>query len=429
MSEPRQIATLIAISLVIAVGMSLFSLFVVPALVEGDLVIDRYDANYDLGGNLSEQYLFDVHTSGEYRMLFRNWVAPLSLSPLTMPYVQFIGLSNPPGTTGYVKDYQGAAKIVGSGGDPSAVGIVRQLALPSEVGIYNPSYFNAGTYALAVNYQVHPPVEYDETDAHVNIRLADNHIPYRQIRISIPAQYVEEVFPYPTHLQVIRDGSTILLEGSAARDEIVGFELVLSKDALPLMDSFQTYVQGVKGKTEAANPFWNNIPYPAAWVLLILGAIAVFATSVVFLWMYYRYGQEKQFTVPRYLSFVPDPGKKPWVVNLLFKGDAMTFDEDGYYATLLDLHRRNFIRITEREQGGGVRIQLLRETSDDPYEQRVIGFLRDVGEGGVMDTSDLQQLAESAKTDTGARSRILKYQGNSVVSRGEWIPSLSTAIS
>ena len=126
--------------------------------------------------------------------------------------------------------------------------------------------------------------------------------------------------------------------------------------------------------------------------------------------MYYRYGREKQFTVPRYLSFVPDPGKKPWVVNLLFKGDAMTFDQDGYYATLLDLHRRKFIMITDKEQGGGVQIQVLRETSDDPYEQRVITFLKDVGEGGVMDTSDLQQLAESAKTDTGARSRILRYQ-------------------
>ena len=65
----------------------------------------------------------------------------LSLSPLNRPYIQFIGLTNPPGTTGYVKDYQGQVKIVGSGGDTSAVGIIRQLALPSEVGIYNPSYY------------------------------------------------------------------------------------------------------------------------------------------------------------------------------------------------------------------------------------------------------------------------------------------------
>ena len=94
-------------------------------------------------------------------------------------------------------------------------------------------------------------------------------------------------------------------------------------------------------------------PYQLAEVLRALGIAALVLTPFVFIGIFYRYGREKPFTVPKYLSFVPDPAKKPWVVNLLFKGDAMTFDEDGYYATLIDLHRRGIIRITEKEGDKG----------------------------------------------------------------------------
>ena len=50
---------------------------------------------------------------------------------------------------------------------------------------------------------------------------------------------------------------------------------------------------------------------------------------------------------------------KPWQVNLLFKGDALDFDEDGYYATLLELHRRKIISITEKGDGKGIEIRVL----------------------------------------------------------------------
>ena len=66
---------------------------------------------------------------------------------------------------------------------------------------------------------------------------------------------------------------------------------------------------------------------------------------------------------------------KPWAVNLLFKGDAMVFDQDGYYATLLDLHRKKIITITEEAGGSNIRIRLNSTNSDDPYEQRVLSFL------------------------------------------------------
>ena len=115
------------------------------------------------------------------------------------------------------------------------------------------------------------------------------------------------------------------------------------------MNGFPQQVSDVAGKTSAANPWYNGIPYLLSLALLAGGYLMAVLTPVLFIIIYYRYGREKQFTVPKYLSFVPDPTKKPWAVNLLFKGTAMDFDADGYYATLLDLHKRGNIRIIEKE--------------------------------------------------------------------------------
>ena len=64
------------------------------------------------------------------------------------------------------------------------------------------------------------------------------------------------------------------------------------------------------------------------------------------------------------------------VVNLVFKGDAFDFDEDGFYATLLDLDRRGAIKI---ESTDGTRIMLLDAPAKDidSYERKVLNFLKD----------------------------------------------------
>lgn len=65
--------------------------------------------------------------------------------------------------------------------------------------------------------------------------------------------------------------------------------------------------------------------------------------------VYRKYGKEKEFVVPEFLSYVPKK-IKPWIVNLVFKGDAFKFDKDGFYATLLDLYRRGIIDIIPYER-------------------------------------------------------------------------------
>ncbi len=87
---------------------------------------------------------------------------------------------------------------------------------------------------------------------------------------------------------------------------------------------------------------------------------------------------------PAYLSTMPSTTLKPWQVNLLFKADALSFDKEGYYATLLDLYRRKVITIKEKGEGKGIEIRVLSEQVSDPYEQRVLAFIAEVSENGAI---------------------------------------------
>ena len=84
MGETRQLATLVIASLVIGI-IGLFLVVAVPPFFEGNLVVDTYDATLYENGTLHEQYTYDVRTSGEYRMLYRSWEAPLSFISITQP--------------------------------------------------------------------------------------------------------------------------------------------------------------------------------------------------------------------------------------------------------------------------------------------------------------------------------------------------------
>lgn len=45
--------------------------------------------------------------------------------------------------------------------------------------------------------------------------------------------------------------------------------------------------------------------------------------------IYYKFGKEKRYVVPKSLSTIPAK-RKPWMINMVFKGDAFDFDEDGF---------------------------------------------------------------------------------------------------
>ncbi|MCU0630697.1 MAG: DUF2207 domain-containing protein, partial [Methanoregulaceae archaeon] len=76
MSELKQIISLVIISLLVGAGV-IFLAGALPGLIEGDLVVGYYDAVLHENGTLTERYDFVVKNSGQYRMLYRFWEAPL----------------------------------------------------------------------------------------------------------------------------------------------------------------------------------------------------------------------------------------------------------------------------------------------------------------------------------------------------------------
>ncbi|HQA79322.1 MAG TPA: DUF2207 domain-containing protein, partial [Methanoregulaceae archaeon] len=184
MDEKRQIAILIAVAFGIAVGACILAL-AVPVVTEGDLVIVDYQATLYRDGTFNETYLYEVKAPGQYRMLYRYWDDPLALGPLNVPSIELKGMQVPPPAIGYVKEYDGMVSIYnGETAKPDA--LIGALAEPNEVGIFQPSYFSSGIYQVNYSYLLHPPLEYDTSSAHLNLKLVgDQHIPFRKVTIRV----------------------------------------------------------------------------------------------------------------------------------------------------------------------------------------------------------------------------------------------------
>ncbi|MCM2465061.1 DUF2207 domain-containing protein [Methanoculleus oceani] len=408
-TERQQILILVAITLLVGV-LAVVGANALPGLFRGSLDVEHYDAVFYENGTLVERYTYDVRSAGEYRMLFRYWDAPLTFTAIDRPHIEFLGMTAPPGTVGYVKDYWGEVRTAAGTASSADLATIRSLAFDSEVGLYNPDYFAPGTYTAEFRYRVRPPIEYDSQWAHLNLKFVDEHVPYRSLRITLPfAGAIEEVYTHPPTLDVERTAEAVVITGNAPQDDSLNVEMILDLAFMEGIDAYPEFVPDVRQQAADANR-WPPILYGAAEILYGLATVLVLAMPFILLGVYLRYGREKPFTVPEYLSFTPNTALKPWQVNLLFKGDALEFDDNGFYATVLDLHRQKKIVVAEKPDGDGVTVRIVSGESSDPYEQRVLTFLANVADDHVVDTAELEKFAQTARRSPGYQHRILQYQ-------------------
>ncbi|HZD43472.1 MAG TPA: DUF2207 domain-containing protein, partial [Methanomicrobiales archaeon] len=82
MNERQQITLVVVIGVAIAVA-GLLALTFSPQIFPPALSVKTYDAEFYGNGTLVEQITYDVGVSGQYRMLFRNWEAPLTFDGLS----------------------------------------------------------------------------------------------------------------------------------------------------------------------------------------------------------------------------------------------------------------------------------------------------------------------------------------------------------
>ena len=422
MAETKQIAILILLTFLIGIsGLTLVSY--VPSLAEEDTVVEEYVATLHANGTLVEDYTYLVKASDRYRMLYRVWDAPLSIGELNKPYVQFLRASSQ-GQISYVKDFQGSVWMEDRfKNDPQILGSVRSLADLNEVGIFNPNRFGAGTYKVRYVFLLHPPLEYDDSWCHLNLQLASRHLKYRNVKVLInDSGYSETIYMRPPPLREARDGSEISFFGSVAKDELLEVELLFRKDVLGVLNGFPRRVDNVKGLTTSANSLYLTQYHVAQILRGGAKALAILIAPILAL-LYLAFGREKRFVVPKYLSTVPNKERKPWIVNLVFKGDVFDFDENGFYATLLDLHMKRKIRIDEKN--GGLLIRVLDEAGGDVYETRALHFLRSLSKGGVLDSDSVKKSAETL-AESGSMLELLQLKGELNYLSSEAEPSIAS---
>lgn len=216
-----------------------------------DLSIDEYEATFTMDGTLIEKYSYNIPKPFIYRMLYRNWGAPVSVENLDQPNIEYISIEKPSASIGYIKDYKGNVVLEDSDID-SVKEFININAKNNEIGVYKPDFFSQGIHSIEYKYKLHPPVEYDENLAHINIRLKGSEMQYKKVKISLQSKYVVAVFAYPSSINIDRGESDIILSGNVKENEPLGFELLLTLNAMKELKGYPKYEKNIKEKTQAA---------------------------------------------------------------------------------------------------------------------------------------------------------------------------------
>jgi uncharacterized membrane protein len=386
----------------VTLAIGVVAIYAIPRVTAQDKsgdAVESYTVTLHSDGTLDETYVYNI-VSRDTRFLFRFWEEVVTPSgsgyPSNWPHLEVISITPPPETTAYLKDDQGRVTIY-AGTDSQTI---YDLAYMDEVGAFNPNYYQPGKYTVSYKYRLYFPVDSDGSYDHLNIMFAWEHIPYSNVRIVLEdADKITAVYPHPPSLQITKSGSDYVITGSSAENELLEVEMLATSANSPWRSWGIIFQESnTKALTESANQSYS-IQYWTAYTINLLSKAAVLLIPLLLLGFWFRFGREEDVTVPTYLSTVPNPDRKPWYVNLVYNKGMLKFDENGFYATLLDLDNRGKIKIEPREgaqttqtldwnllsdtaatnqptgNGSGLRIQILDTNVTDGYEKKVMEFL------------------------------------------------------
>jgi hypothetical protein len=220
-----------------------------------------YSASYSWDGTLDEKYWFRVTSLNDFSMLFRAFSVPLVTASSPIPHIEFITMGGPDGTISYVKDSTGTVSFPHGMPDANVISTIKSKSQENEAGVYRAEGFAPGIYPIVYRFKFYPSVEYDQSAVHLNIKLQGQgaHMAYDQVRVTVPATSVREIYFTPSHLAVTKNNNLIIATGSVAENEDLGFEVILERNILDSLPGFPVYTENVIGKAEAAYP--NQRPF------------------------------------------------------------------------------------------------------------------------------------------------------------------------
>ncbi|MCX8096392.1 MAG: DUF2207 domain-containing protein [Spirochaetes bacterium] len=447
MREGKSIFALLLLLLFIAVvslivGSNLFNI----SLFFSDLYISSYQCEINISKTniinselislgIHEEYQFAVE--GNKKMLFRYWEVPLiynreidKLSGFNSKEesVILLDLESKSGIP-YVKDNKGNVYLERIINQRSSyvlsqhlVGEIIRDALTNEVGIvsknnlnrdtHNLQYFDKGEHSLKINYLAYFKYRTDKNNSHVNIMLANQHIPYKKVRIVIKdnEEVISEVYPHLSSKPFLstlflankeltqtlssllkfpfrKEGNTYIIEGISPEDKTVGVEILMRQ--VPIL-GIEEKTTGVAFNTKLFNTFESILYWTKVSIDLIITLVIILLPFYVLL-IYLKHGKEKFTLVPEYISFIPNENRKPWVVNGIFVGIPEKTNRDGFFATLWDLERRGVLSIDEE----GITIKNSEDKDLDKYEKDLISFLTRYSTGKRFEFKEFEEVVKS----------------------------------
>lgn len=417
-------------------ALGIAAIYAIPKVTAQDKsgdAVESYTVTLHSDGTLDETYVYNI-VSRDTRFLFRFWeeaVVPSGSGyPSNQPHLEVISITPPLETTAYLKDDQGRVTIY-TGTDSQTI---YDLAYMDEVGAFNPNYYQPGKYTVSYKYRLYFPVDSDGSYDHLNIMFAWEHIPYSNVKIVLEnTDKITAIYPHPPSLQITKSGSDVVITGSSAENELLEVEMLATSANSPWRSWGILFQEAnTKALTESANQSYS-IQYWTAYTINLLSKAVVLLIPFLLLGFWFRFGREEDVTVPTYLSTVPNPDRKPWYVNLVYNKGMLKFDENGFYATLLDLDTRGKIKIEPREgaqtpqipdtaraptsSGSGLRIQILDTNVTDGYEKKVMEFLVNnsipdpiTPTQAIFDTDTLNALAMQISSNENPPAKALATQ-------------------
>lgn len=397
---------------------------------EGPLTLSLYNATVVVDKNilLSENNYYVVKNA-EYRMLYRSWNDKLlyklgnySKEVLEYPHIKVINLKS------YDKNVVDYPYIVDANYElytnaPDNIrlklaNILRENYVSNEVGFYNPNKYTDGIYHKEYDFSIYPPVEYDKNTEHVNLKLGNKHVPYKKVYITIYDKNndILKLFAHPIDLKVNKIKNKYIITGQSPEDGLIEVEMLLKPNSVV---GYKRYIENVEEKTISANNKYIIYNTIIKFIKLFLMGFILLLPVIIYI-IYLKFGKEKNYTIPEYLSYVPNKDRKPWLVNLIFGSKFGNFDKNGFYATLLDLHSKGYIKIESDKIGdkGSVKIKILNKNLNnlDLYEQKVMAFLMRYSKDDVFNPDKISDLASKYKSKKDINTlRALKNEVDNIM--------------
>ena len=362
-----------------------------------------------LNGTIVENYEYYLN-SPQFHTFSRNFIDPIVFESGSNPSVELLKITGPTECFPYFVSNNGTLVTGITGGDEySKPYLLHQFTGLNEVGFFDPKILGSGKYSIRYVYRLNSTLLSDAESVYLPIRILASDLYNCPITIYFEDSVaVDDILTHPATFTKSIDEGRLKLTGNSVRYEETSFGLILFSYVMDVLPSISDSVDSLSHlKNEYivyANQF--ELAYQIQKALQILPLLF----PLFYLGFYYFTGREESVRLPYSVGYVPDLAIKPWFVNLLFKGDAMNYDFDGFMSTIIDLSRRKVLDINAEDEI--INISVIHKNVDDGYEHRILNFIESVSINGTLNDNAVNHFLLSLRMKGHLESIALNIRYN-----------------